>query len=513
MKKLNILRLLSTVAIAAAGVFGIASVKEGKKAETVKADSYEGASTTMETTIWWHWSGSWNITPYITFKVGNTWVHDSAVAGFSKGIHRMSGDTGTSGTASFNVPTNTNTIILIHSGDGSSWHGKTNDLGIIKNLNSSNGLCNYVNSEVNSSPFTANWGYYGGLYNQITYNANGGSGTINDLTNNVDCQYVSSNKYNYYLDKANVSNGGGFNKTGCVISSWNTSPDGSGTSVAKGSSLAYANFLNYKQGTAITLYAQWRASYTSNFYVYGDFNGESTNWDIASAKMLTPFSESGYSYSTDITVTLTRGDKFKICYYNDSTGSFDYDNQNFDASVVQSDSSSKYCFDLTDADGVIECVATGSYIIRLHNFENQGKTIWLGFGTESGLGSRTAQQLAAYLMKFGPNPSSGHCQDSDRFPFARSMYLNQLNSPEKSTFQGYSGSSTAQFNNAYKRYTDWAKALGEDPWSSNKANSQLSLIGLTTQTTNNVAILVIISVVSVGAIGGYFFIRKRKENN
>ena len=37
MKKLNILRLLSTVAIAAAGVFGIASVKEGKKAESVGA--------------------------------------------------------------------------------------------------------------------------------------------------------------------------------------------------------------------------------------------------------------------------------------------------------------------------------------------------------------------------------------------------------------------------------------------------------------------------------------------
>ena len=47
MKKLNILRLISTVAIAAAGVFGIASVKESKKAQSVSAAGTIGSTITV----------------------------------------------------------------------------------------------------------------------------------------------------------------------------------------------------------------------------------------------------------------------------------------------------------------------------------------------------------------------------------------------------------------------------------------------------------------------------------
>ena len=93
----------------------------------------------------------------------------------------------------------------------------------------------------------------------------------------------------------------------------------------------------------------------------------------------------------------------------------------------------------------------------------------------------------------------------------KTIYLG-LSGTEKTTFQGYENSSNAQFKNAYDRYTSWARALGKDPWAAEPSNSALSLIGLNSKTTNTVAILVIISVVSVGAIGGYFFIRNRKEN-
>lgn len=57
MKKHNILRLLSTVAIAAAGVFGIASVKESKTAESVSAAGTIGTNITVyldcSSLSWW----------------------------------------------------------------------------------------------------------------------------------------------------------------------------------------------------------------------------------------------------------------------------------------------------------------------------------------------------------------------------------------------------------------------------------------------------------------------------
>ena len=68
------------------------------------------------------------------------------------------------------------------------------------------------------------------------------------------------------------------------------------------------------------------------------------------------------------------------------------------------------------------------------------------------------------------------------------------------------------------RYCNWAWATAREvPTFSNGemsySNSISPLVNIIGENTNTVAIIVIISMVSVTAIGGYFFLRKRKENN
>ncbi len=89
-----------------------------------------------------------------------------------------------------------------------------------------------------------------------------------------------------------------------------------------------------------------------------------------------------------------------------------------------------------------------------------------------------------------------------------------LNSGEfashKSNFQSSSDSIVA---NARLRYEAWARAYGDTtPYQTTVGNSAKLLSSLLGESSNTVAIIVIISMVSVTAIGGYFFLRKRKEN-
>ena len=67
---------------------------------------------------------------------------------------------------------------------------------------------------------------------------------------------------------------------------------------------------------------------------------------------------------------------------------------------------------------------------------------------------------------------------------------------------------------AYARLTAWAAANGDtfDSDMNLVAAARISILGITVQNSNAVAIIVIVSMISVTAIGGYFFLRKRKEN-
>lgn len=67
---------------------------------------------------------------------------------------------------------------------------------------------------------------------------------------------------------------------------------------------------------------------------------------------------------------------------------------------------------------------------------------------------------------------------------------------------------------AYERLEDWAAAHGEilDSDMNLVSASRISILGTTIQNGNTVVIIVVISMITITAIGGYYFIRKRKEN-
>ena len=82
----------------------------------------------------------------------------------------------------------------------------------------------------------------------VSYNANGGSGSIASFTK----FYSEVGETAYY---ETLSDGSGFSKAGYYITGWNTMPDGSGTSYP----LSGAYTANGT--TAVTLYAQWKTAY------------------------------------------------------------------------------------------------------------------------------------------------------------------------------------------------------------------------------------------------------------
>lgn len=229
MKLRNLLITLGLTLTVGAGVAVATSVKQSDEPKAAEA-----ASTSASATIWFTWSGSWNVDPYVSYCVGSSWTHMTTKCGTS----------GTSGTGSVTVPANTNTVIFAHREASGSWWGQTANTTI--EIDGTKGLKNKLTVTCNSSSFGASWGYNTGLSNTISYNNNGGSGTISN-------QQI-------WLDNATLSNGSGFTKTGYTLSSWNTKADGSGTSYSLSGDATYKNFPNYVDGSSVILYAQWTAT-------------------------------------------------------------------------------------------------------------------------------------------------------------------------------------------------------------------------------------------------------------
>lgn len=85
---------------------------------------------------------------------------------------------------------------------------------------------------------------------QVSYNANGGTGTINP-----DIKYYGIN--------LPLSDGNNFNRNNYTLTRWNTSADDTGT--------VYALSATYTANSPLTLYAQWKANaYTVSFDGNGD---------------------------------------------------------------------------------------------------------------------------------------------------------------------------------------------------------------------------------------------------
>ena len=89
-----------------------------------------------------------------------------------------------------------------------------------------------------------------------TINYDGNGTTEYPVTGSVATQT------NVEINSTSARQGTNFARTGWTFNNWNTAPDGTGTSIAAGASLAT---LNIKPGDTITLYAQWSPVLTINF--------------------------------------------------------------------------------------------------------------------------------------------------------------------------------------------------------------------------------------------------------
>ena len=115
------------------------------------------------------------------------------------------------------------------------------------------------------------------------------------------------------------------------------------------------------------------------------------------------------------------------------------------------------------------------------------------------------------------NSNLGYCKDNEHNYYQKDATqdgakrgFNSLSPEQRALFV-----SNEAFADAWARLQAWATANGDSLNASNQlaAKSGVSpLVNIIGENTNTVAIIVIISMVSVTAIGGYFFLRKRKEN-
>jgi uncharacterized repeat protein (TIGR02543 family) len=134
----------------------------------------------------------------------------------------------------------------------------------------------------------------------VSFNANGGIGTM------------ASETQNYDVASALTTNT--FTQTGYTFSGWNTVANGTGT--------AYADDVTYTFTQNLTLYAQWTInSYTVSFNANGGIGtmaSETQNYDVASALTTNTFTQTGYTFSGWNTVANGTG----TAYADDVTYTF-----------------------------------------------------------------------------------------------------------------------------------------------------------------------------------------------
>jgi hypothetical protein len=164
------------------------------------------------------------------------WAYDTYTVSFNAngGSGSMSSVTKTYGTA-LTLPANTFTYTsyyFLH------WNTKADDTGTT--------FANRASFNLNAN--TTLYAIWSINTYQVTYNNNGGSGTISPQTKTHGVNLT-------------LSNGSGFTRSKYVLTGWNTAADGSGT--------AYALSGTYKGNAALTLYAQWKKANIPVFYKNG----------------------------------------------------------------------------------------------------------------------------------------------------------------------------------------------------------------------------------------------------
>ena len=234
-----------------------------------------------------------------------------------------------------------------------------------------------------------------------------------------------------------------------------------------------ANLLSVRENS--NFYASYYSYSLSGRYLVGHFGD--CDWGMTGSVYMSSFEEQKYVGD----IELAYGDEFKSAYYDGSSINYDFGY----SSVFPSCGAYNYFSGNTD-DNIV-CYARGTYRVYFNDYDSEGgKRISIELVSDL-----TSEHLAAKLMGFGENPESGHCGDSDRFPAMRSMYLS-LSGTEQETFQGYASSSVDQFKNAYNRYINWAKALGENPWTNEKASSNFAPLSIADNGDSSTFIIMIV---------------------
>lgn len=124
----------------------------------------------------------------------------------------------------------------------------------------------------------------------------------------------------------------------------------------------------------------------------------------------------------------------------------------------------------------------------------------------------TLQTMHLRDISTSNNSDTGACRGNSGYYAKAKAAYNSFSSGIKNEI-----SNLGEFSDAKARFSAWAAANGETAtWNGTTVtiSSARSILLPTsnTENSNSIALIVIISLVSVTAIGGFFFIRKRKEN-
>ena len=124
------------------------------------------------------------------------------------------------------------------------------------------------------------------------------------------------------------------------------------------------------------------------------------------------------------------------------------------------------------------------------------------------------EYIDTYLHMSDYTSSQGWCKDEEHNYYGKNTetgakyHFNQLNAHQRSLL-----SSNSAYAAEWARLSAWAAANGESLNSSSiLASARISPLANTVGNTNTIVIIGVISMISITCIGGYFFLRKRKED-
>ena len=108
----------------------------------------------------------------------------------------------------------------------------------------------------------------------------------------------------------------------------------------------------------------------------------------------------------------------------------------------------------------------------------------------------------------GTDNGVGTC--STYYPIAKAMF-NNMSTTQRGYFVSNSGLGQ-DYHDAYERLIAWATANGDSLNASNQLVQASRITPFGNNENNSTVIIVIISLISISAIGGYFFLRRKKAN-